>query len=180
MIAAGSAVFYVYAAYQVKQLAKQSEEAGKRYASEQAKLDNYKSQFSPEQTRLLLENELRATEARVFAQQDIIDTLKSGAIGNTSGYSGYMRAFARQSMNGLWLTGFNIIGDAAQLSMSGAVLSDAPGLIPAYVQKLGNEAVMHGKSFAALQIQQHMEKDGKPARYVDFTLQSAELDLTGK
>lgn len=179
IIAAASAVFYGYAEYQTKQLAKQSEEAGKRYASEQAMLDNYKAQFSPEQTKQLLDRELQATEARVIAQQDIIDMLKSGAIGNTTGYSGYMRAFARQSMNGLWLTGFNISGDAAQLSLSGAVMSDSPDLIPAYVQKLGNEQVMQGKSFAALQIHQPKEKDGKSARYVEFSLLSAEPGQTG-
>lgn len=180
MIAVGSAVFYGYADYQTKQLAKQSEEAGKRYASEQAMLDNYRAQFSPAQTRQLLENELKATEAKVFAQQDIIDMLKSGAIGNTAGYSGYMRAFARQAINGLWLTGFNITGDAAQLSLSGAVMSDSPNLVPAYIQKLGNEAVMHGKSFAALQMQQPELKDGKPAHYVEFTLQSVDSIGTGK
>jgi hypothetical protein len=180
LIAVGSAVFYAYAAYQVKQLARQSDEAGKRYVAEQARLDSYKAHFSPEQTRQALANELRATEARVFAQQDVIDTLKSGAIGNTSGYSGYMRAFARQAMNGLWLTGFNITGDAAQLSLSGAVMSDSPDLVPAYVQKLGTEAVMHGKSFAALQIQRPKDKDGKPVPYVEFKLQSVEPDLAGK
>ena len=180
LIAVGSAVFYGIAAYQIKQLAKQSEETGKRYASEQARLDNYKAQFSPEQSRQLLENELKAAETKVLAQQDVINTLKSGAIGNTTGYSEYMRAFARQAVSGLWLTGFNITGDAAQLSMSGAVVSESPNLIPAYVQKLGREAVMHGKSFASLQIQQPREKDAKPAHFVEFTLQSVDSSGAGK
>ncbi len=172
LIALGSAVFYEFAAYQVKQLAKQSEVANKRYISEQARLDAYKAQFSPQKSRQLLENELKSAETKVFAQQDVINTLKGGAIGNTAGYSGYMKAFARQAMNGLWLTGFSITGDAARLSMSGAVLSGSPELIPAYVQKLGHESVMQGKSFASLQIRQPGKKDGKSANYVEFTLQS--------
>ncbi len=174
LIAVGSAIFYAYAAHQVKQLAKQSEETSRRYAAEQARLDTYKAQYSPEKTRQLLENQLKAAETRVFAQQEVINMLKSGAIGNTAGYSGYMRAFARQAVKGLWLTGFNITGDAAQLSMSGAVMSESPNLIPAYVQKLGRESVMHGKSFASLQIQQPRKQDGKPQRYVVFTLHSVD------
>jgi hypothetical protein len=180
LIALGSAAFYGFAAYQIKQLARQSEEANKRYVAEQARLDNYKAQFSPQKSRQLLEKELRAAEAKVFAQQDVINMLKSGAIGNTNGYSGYMRAFARQVVNGLWLTGFSITGDAAQLSMSGAVLPDSPSLVPAYVQRLGREEVMHGKSFAALKIQRPAKMDGKPPRYVEFTLQSADSGGTGK
>jgi hypothetical protein len=172
LIALGSALFYSYAAYQIKQLAKQAEEAGKRYASEQARLDAYKAQYSPQQARQLLENQLKSAEARVFAQQQVINTLKGGASGNTVGYSGYMRAFARQTVNGLWLTGFSITGDAARVSMTGAVLAGSPNLIPAYVQKLGREPVMHGKSFASLQIRQPGKIDGKPANYVEFTLQS--------
>jgi hypothetical protein len=180
LIALGSAVFYVLAAYQTRNLARQSEDASKRYVSEQARLDAYKAQFSPQQSRKLLENELKVAEAKEFAQQDVINTLKGGAIGNTTGYSGYMRAFARQIVNGLWLTGFSITGDAAQLSMSGAVLSDSPDLIPVYVQRLGKEPVMRGKSIAALQIRQLKSKDDTAARYVEFTLQSFDSDKTGK
>ena len=43
--------------------------------------------------------------------------LKSGGIGNTKGYSEYFRAFARQSVSGLWLTGFDINGDGAQMTL---------------------------------------------------------------
>lgn len=172
LIAFGSALFYAYAAYQVRLLAKQHDETGKRYTAEQLKLARYTAEFSPQQASLLLEEELKSTEARAAAQRELIDTLKSGATGNTTGYSEYMRAFARQAVNGLWLTGFNITGDAAQISMSGAVLS--PELLPFYVQRLGGEKVMRGKTFASLQMRQPRTENGKAVRYVEFTLQSSE------
>ncbi|MBI4937715.1 MAG: PilN domain-containing protein [Nitrosomonadales bacterium] len=172
LIAFGSALFYAYAAYQVRLLAKQHDETGKRYTAEQLKLARYTAEFSPQQAGQLLEEELKSAEARAAAQRELIDTLKSGATGNTTGYSEYMRAFARQAVNGLWLTGFNITGDAAQISMSGAVLS--PELLPVYVQRLGGEKVMRGKTFASLQMRQPRTENGKAVRYVEFTLQSSE------
>lgn len=174
MILVGSALFYAYAAYQVQQLVAQSEESSKRYATAQARFERYSAEFSPQQAQQLLNDELKKTEARVVAQRELIDTLKSGAIGNTSGYSEYMRAFARQSMSGLWLTGFDIVGDAVQMSMRGGALN--PEQVPGYIQRLNREKIMRGKEFAALQMQQHKFEAGKPAGlpYLEFTLQSAE------
>lgn len=178
LIAIGSALFYGYAAYQVQLLAKQSAETGKRYAAEQLKLTRYAAEFSPQQAGQVLENELKAAESRAAAQRELVETLKSGAIGNTSGYSGYMQAFARQAVSGLWLTGFHITGDATQISMSGAVLS--PELLPEYIQRLNREKVMRGKTFASLQMRQPKTESGKAARHIEFTLQSSEGEGTAK
>ena len=83
-----------------------------------------------------------------------------------------MEAFARQTLNGLWLTGFSIDGDATQMSLSGAALS--PELVPGYIMRLNNEKVMRGKTFASLQMQLPKVDAGKPAttKYLEFNLQS--------
>jgi hypothetical protein len=109
----------------------------------------------------------------------VLTMLKSGAIGNTQGYSEYMRAFARQSINGLWLTGFDIIGDGTQISLSGAVVN--PELVPSFIQRLGKEKVMQGKTFSTLQMQQP-KKDGDRAvpRYVEFNLRSTAISDEAK
>jgi len=174
LILIGAGMFYAYADYQVKQLEKQSVETDKRYLTEKTRLTEFEALYSPQQSSQLLHEELKQTEARAASQQALVETLKNGALGNTTGYSEYMRAFARQAVNGLWLTGFDITGDAAQMSLSGNVLS--PDLLPAYVQKLSQEKVMRGKSFAALQMQQPKTVSGKTSRYVEFTLQSAEAE----
>ena len=180
LIMLGSALFYGYAVYQVKQLAKQSDDTAVRYAAEQARLTRYIGEFSPQQSSQLLGDELLKLETQATAQQSLIETLNSGVLGNASGYSEYMRAFARQSVHGLWLTGFAITGDAAQMSLSGAALS--PDLVPAYVQRLAREKVMRGKSFAALQMWQSGTNNDKSAarNYIEFTLQSAEATGAAK
>ena len=178
LIAIGSAVFYAYAAHQVEQLAQQSEETAKRYTADQARLARYTAEYSPQKSGLMLAEELTQTEAQAALQQKIIQTLKSGGIGNTTGYAEYMRAFSRQIVSGLWLTHFAILGDAAQLSLSGGVLR--PELVPLYVRRLNREGVMRGKSFASLQMQQPKTDTGKNAQYIEFTLQSEEAGEAAK
>ena len=176
MIIVGSSLFYGYAVYQVGQLKKQSEESTKRYNSEQVRLARYAAEFSPQQANQALQDEVRRLERQSIDQAELIETIKSGAVGNTTGYSEYMRAFARQVIQGLWLTGFKVTGDAAQISLSGGVVN--PELLPAYIQRLGKESVMQGKTFTTLQMQQPTAKTGLAAvspalRYVEFTLHSS-------
>jgi hypothetical protein len=180
LIVAGSLVFYGYAVYQVNQLSLQLEENTKRYKSEQARLASYVAEFSPQQARQLLQDELQRLEEQTAEQNELIETLKSGALGNTNGYSEYMRAFARQIVQGLWLTGFKVTGDAAQFSLSGGVVN--PESLPEYIQRLGRERIMQGKTFSTLKMEQ--AKVGEPAgagqttvpseqHYIKFTMYSS-------
>lgn len=172
LIMLGAAAFYGYAVYQVEQLSAQTVEMDKRYASEQARLANFTREFSPQRSGKMLEDELKQVEAEAAAQESLLGLLKSGAIGNTEGYSEYMRAFARQSVKGLWLTGFDITGDGVRMALNGATL-DAQ-LVPVYIQRLSKEKVMRGKTFAALQMQQPKKDANQPApRYLEFSLHSA-------
>lgn len=161
-------LFYGYTAYQATQLQQQIEQANKSLAAEQVRL----AEFSKQRSGLTIEQELKKVAAEAAAQREIINALKSGVIGNTKGYSEYMEAFARQTLNGLWLTGFSIDGDATQMSLSGAALS--PELVPGYIMRLNNEKVMRGKTFASLQMQLPKVDAGKPAttKYLEFNLQS--------
>lgn len=173
MIAAGSLLFYGYALYQVDQLAGQAAESTKRHDAEQARLARLAAEFSPQHANQLSQGEAQQLE-KVFAEQTVlIEALKSGVAGNTTGYSEYMRAFARQVLPGLWLTGFRVAGDAAHISLKGHVTS--PELLPAYIQKLGREPIMQGRNFSNLKMQQpetDAAKGGAKPRYVSFELSS--------
>ena len=118
----------------------------------------------------MLNDELETLEEQAAVQNSLLDTLKSGAIGNTQGYSEYMRAFARQSVSGLWLTGFDINGDGAQMSLQGAATN--PQLLPTYIQRMSKESVMRGKSFSTLQMKQPKGGGKIVTGYVVFNLRS--------
>lgn len=182
LIVLGSLFFYGYALYQVGQLKQQSEESTRRFNAEQARYARYAAEFSPQQANQSLQAEVRHLEKELATQTRMVDILKSGSVGNTTGYSQYMQAFSRQVVHGLWLTGFKLTGDAAQISLSGGVLE--PELLPIYIQRLGGEKAMRGKSFSTLQMQQPKAESGKagksaPASYVEFTMYSTP-DAEGK
>lgn len=174
LIILGSGVFYGYAVYQVKLLAKQSEETSKRYAAEQLRFASFSNEFSPQKSNQALQDELKKLESEAASQKEILDTLKTGVIGNTTGYSEYMQAFARQTVSGLWLTGFFIEGDGAQMSLKGGVLN--PQLVPTYIQRLNKEKIMRGKTFAYLHMQQPVTEVNQSAakNYIEFSMQSSE------
>ncbi len=179
LIVLGSAVFYGYAQYQVKLLSKQTAEMNVRYEAEQKRLLDNINEYSPERAQKLLNDELHSVEMQASMQDALLATLKSGAIGNTQGYSEFLRAFARQSVKGLWLTGFNINGDGAQMSLQGGVAN--PKLLPQYIQRMNREPVMRGKSFTALQMKQlGGETDVVAGGYIEFVLQSMSVDEGGK
>ena len=125
------------------------------------------------------ENELKSARVAMAA-------LKGGAFGNQQGFAEYLRAFSRQSVDGLWLTGFTITG-SGELEIRGRVLS--PDLVPSYIQKLNKEQVLAGRSFARLEMNrpkpeaQAPGKDAKvsrPPRYLEFSLATSEAAGTGK
>ncbi|MDP1765403.1 MAG: PilN domain-containing protein, partial [Methylotenera sp.] len=63
-------------------------------------------------------------------------------------YAALMRAFAKQSIDGLWLTSFSVDSRSEQLNINGRTLQG--DLVPEYISRLGNEPALKGKLFAAL------------------------------
>ncbi len=178
LIVAGAVLLYGYLAYQTGVLTAQAAETEKKLASEQARLTKLTSEYAPQQASAQLETEIKKAEAQLKARQEMVETLKQGGvIGGTEGYSEYMRAFARQSVNGLWLTGFKIVGAGTEMEITGRTLR--PELVPIFVQRLSSEPVMKGRQFASLRISlpQQTTSVAKPAenlRYLDFSLHSVE------
>jgi hypothetical protein len=93
-----------------------------------------------------------------------------------------LRAFSRQILNGVWLTGFSIHGAGSEIGLQGRAMQ--PELVPAYISRLKREPVMQGKSFATLEMQLPLaDQAGKgdpatarqrvPAGYIEFSLQSS-------
>ncbi len=171
-VIAGSLLFYGYAVYQVDLMGKQLLDSTKRYNMEQVRLANYVTEFPPQQTGQELQSEVQELERQVADQSELMAVINSDALGNTTGYSEYMRAFSRQVLQGVWLTGFKMTEGGSQISLNGGVLN--PGLLATYIQRLSNESVMRGKTFATLQMRQTATDPsmGAASRYVEFSLHS--------
>jgi len=92
--------------------------------------------------------ELESAEGLLRRRGDIARLLESGAIGSTGGFADYLRGFAHQVPEGLWLTGFTIGSGGNDMEIRGSMLD--PATLPDYIRRLGTERVFQGRSFAAL------------------------------
>lgn len=179
LIAVGAVLLYAYARYQTTLLARQYDAMVQHAAADQQRLTRLTRELSTHDTSQSLQEELKKLQFAVASQRAVLDVLQSGSAANTTGYSVYMRAFARQSMEGVWLTGFDIEGDGAVMTLNGATLM--PQLVPAYIQRLGNEPSMRGKSFSTLLIQQpNVARRNIASSYLEFSIQSAAGQGGGK
>lgn len=95
------------------------------------------------------------------ALQSVSRVLEQGEMGNTRGYSAYFSAFARSRVQGLWLTGVQILGAGSDIGVQGRTLQ--AGLLPGYLQGLAREPVLKGKSFGQLTMGQPASASAAPA-----------------
>ncbi|MGH8632285.1 MAG: PilN domain-containing protein [Burkholderiales bacterium] len=137
----------------------------------QAEMSRLSAQLAGRKRDASLATEVTRLEAELAGRNEVMHTLRGGVIGNTDGFSAYLRAFARQSFEGIWLTGFSLAGAGQNVSLEGRALR--PELVPDYVQRLNREAVLKGHAFAELQMQRPDAKspggDGALA-FIEFRL----------
>lgn len=175
-IAAGCALVAAFAHWQAASLGSRVKDIERLVAGERAKLANLAREAGPRPRSKVLDEEVARTEALVEARREVMQALDKGTLGNTTGYSGHMRAFARQAVTGLWLTGFSIESGGRDLGLSGRALRAE--LVPAYLRGLNQEDALRGAPFAAVSLTRPVAETGKgkaaPA-WLEFRLQSAEF-----
>jgi hypothetical protein len=184
-------VYQMVLQHQANSLAAELRTAEGLLGSQRNYVEKLKGKSAAPKPDALLEAEVTRLEVQLNTARDATETLKGGALGSQHGFAEYLRAFSRQSVSGLWLTGFSIAGNG-ELEIRGRVLS--PDLVPSYIQRLNREQVLAGRSFARLEMSRPKPepapppaKDGKgplagPAlpRYLDFSLATAEPSRTEK
>lgn len=144
----------------------------------QKRLDSVSAEFVPRKEDPRLAEELSIAQNELVGLKEVADVIERGELGDTQGYAEYFRALARQSSEGLWLTGVSIAGAGLEIGVRGRAMD--PAMVPGFLGRLRNERVMQGKPVGSLQIGEaaalKVLKDGKessaPAPYVEFSLQS--------
>jgi hypothetical protein len=141
---------YVFAHMQMTKLDEQARLSKTLIDAETTRLSKFTSEMGPRQASKLLADEVLRLEAQLKERERVMETLKTGAIGNTEGFSEYMAALARQSVSGLWLTGFTISGAGHNMAVQGRVTT--PNLLPEYIQRLNQEKTFQGRTFSTLEM----------------------------
>jgi hypothetical protein len=145
-------------------------------ASAQDELTRLARQLSARQKDASLEADFQKLQSELANRHEAKGVLQGGVIGNTAGFSEYLRAFARQSLEGMWLTGFSLAGAGQDLVLQGRTVR--PELVPGYVQRLNREAILKGHAFAELQMQRPDpdNESGSETPYIEFRLATLSSD----
>jgi hypothetical protein len=184
LILLGVALVAVYANYQLFKLRTESVSAAMQLNVAQSQLAKLNATLEPRQKSKTLDNEILRSEAQMQNLRQILETLNKGEFGNTKGYSDYLRAYSRQIVAGVWLTGISITGAGNEIGITGRATK--PELVPNYINRLKSEVIMQGKTFSTLEMRVPQVDDNssnsptgkKPAglaNFIDFNLQSSPM-----
>ncbi len=159
--AAGSAAA-LYQHVRVRQAAATAQAVEQHHKAMTARFDKIKADLSQHKPNAQLEAQIAELDMQLKGRQEIIETLNSGVVGNSSGFSEYMRAFSHLNVKGLWLTGFEIARGGNDLAIQGRTLS--ADLVGTYLNQLNREIPFQNRPFAAMRINQ------PPAEPADKTI----------
>ena len=176
VVAGLMALIYVFVQFQVYGVTSELRRAQEQLKAEQADTLKAAGQVAARKPDPELEAEIAKLKGELRQAQDTVSALKGGSFGDRQGFAQYLRAFSRQSVEGLWLTAFTITG-AGDIELSGRALR--PDIVPVYIQRLNEEQVLAGHTFARFEMKRPgaeapPDKKAQVAPFLEFTLGTRE------
>jgi len=125
-----------------------------------------------------INEEIEKIEHLLANRKEILNKLREDMFDSGEGYSGYFIAFARQHISGLWLTDITIAHAGRTLQIKGQTIT--ANLVPKYLEKLSDEALLTGTNLSDFQLDRPIENEKRNTRseYIDFIV-STESDDAG-
>lgn len=149
---------YGYEIYSIGPFKEQLNKADSDLQQLTAQMENLKKQQPAKAKSTLLKKEIARISNELEQRKHIEQILKTHAFGNDKGFSSYMEAFARQHVEGSWLTKIFIKQGGTSVGLEGKALSSE--YVPIYLQQLSKEQVLAGVSFNTMEIRRS-EKEEK-------------------
>ncbi len=144
---------YAWAFHENQELTRQVTDAGAQIEAEQSQLDQAMAANVALPKDLVLEKKVTGLALQLKGEEAVLAILNDGGrLGNTEGYSEYMRAFSRQIVSGLWLTDFSIRGAGLDMQIGGRTLRAEN--VPLYIRHLNQEPATQGRVFTALEMRE--------------------------
>lgn len=159
-------VVYGFKYWQVMQARQQLVQLQQEKTIEESLLAELKRTHKPLLKSQRLAEDIKQYESWVSIRQQAVNVLSEKRFGNTEGFAEHFTGLARQTINGLWLTGLHFSEGGSQLGMQGSALQ--PELVPRFLQRLSAEDVFTGTRFHSLL----MSREDEKKQQVDFQLKS--------
>ena len=167
-----SVAFAGYASMRNRNLANQERNLAAKVTAAQAEMQRLAGQVGGRKQDAQIVGEIARLEAAIRGRDEVMMVLKGGALGDTRGFSEHLRAFARQSFEGVWLTGLRIAASGQDVALEGRALRAEQ--VPGYLRRLNSESVMQGHPFSELLMQVPApdpgDKSGGRPPYIEFRL----------
>jgi len=161
-----------YQTIRVRAAEQQERELAAQLATAQAEALRLGSAMASRRSDSRFTEEIARLEAEIKGRQEVMQVLGSGGLGDTRGFSDHLKAFARQSFEGVWLTGLSIATAGRDIAVEGRALQAA--YVPSYLKRLNGESAMQGHPFSELVIQEPVPDPGAKTtihlNYVEFRL----------
>ena len=135
--------FYFYLSAQTSRLEARVADSSRQLQNELEQLKVHGTQQSPDARVKLLAERRKKLEAEFSERTQALQAMDKGAAGRTEGYSGLLRALARLSMDGIWLTRVRFSEERGEAFIAGRAAR--PELVPLYLQRLRTEERLQGQ-----------------------------------
>lgn len=134
--------------YQLMQAQQAQVAAATRLDSAQKDLKAVQDALAARKSDPAIEQALTQLRAVVKQRAEVLQ-LARGLETEGGSVAELMRGFARQRIDGVWLTGFSVGGSG--IDIRGRLID--PGMLPTYIRRLNGEPAFRGRQFAALDMQ---------------------------
>lgn len=125
--------------------------SAKALAETQTLLTQMRAQNANNDVKQKRLSQIQQLENKKSMQKAMLEAAQHDQSHQGESYAALLKAFAKQSMDGLWITALTIDQDAQHLSISGRTMN--PDLVPNYIDRLRKEPALHGKKFTNLSMQ---------------------------
>lgn len=163
-------VFYYTLSLQSGLLEIRATDSARQLQGELERLKAYGVRESPAERAKALAERKKALEAGLASQTLALKAFESGALGRTEGYAPLLRALARVSVEGVWLTRIQVSEGTGELSLTGR--ATRAELVPVYLERLRSEDTLRAHTFSRLEVVRVAAPSTKA--FVEFALLAGE------
>lgn len=146
--------------WQNQQLTEEANRVGAELSQRQTELARLNEEIAQRKVGKETEAALQRAEAALRGRERVREALESGVFGSLEGFAEFLRAFARQARDGLWMVGLQMAEGGRNITLEGRTVN--PDQIPGYIRGLNGEPTLRGRSFEAMSVRL-VGEDDKPA-----------------
>lgn len=164
LVCLGVAAYSIYAFWAVNTLEASVSKQREQLKTVQSQLDELRLKMPSTEVNATLTEDIGHWQNSENELTQMLQLIGDPNNNKAAGFSQYWQALARQSIPSVWLSKIKIYGLQQAIDLEGSTFK--PGDIPLFLQKLQQEPVFAGKTFAKLA----MQPSEKIAGQIDFKL----------